>query len=385
MGPTSRLVIAAAIGLALAVPLVVAVLVYRRSAGRGTGRRVAVSAGVAVSIVLSQVLAIAGLVLVVNRDFGFFPTWSSLAAASEDDNPFAAVAQPASGGAMTTDELKQIRVRGWAPRKVQPPKGDGLYRDYVVSGVQSGTTAKVVVWMPPGHEHAANAKGLPVVFVLGGAYGPVDNVATSLQFAQKAAPLIRSKQIPPFVAVMPEVNIKLPQDTECTDYPGGPQAYTWLARDVPAWAQHTLGVVQPGPRWSVLGWSLGGYCAAKLHAAEPQTFGSGASLQGYFAPSLDGSTGTLASVLQRDPALRQRSDVAWLLRNRPPARTRLLAMSSPADAQSWQLTQQFFGATKGLPGITPMVVDNAGHTYTSWREALPRTLTFLLKDAGAKG
>ena len=92
MGPTSRLVIAAAIGLALAVPLVVAVLVYRRSAGPGTGRRVAVSAGVAVSIVLSQVLAIGGLVLVVNRDFGFFPTWSSLAAASEDDNPFAAVA-----------------------------------------------------------------------------------------------------------------------------------------------------------------------------------------------------------------------------------------------------------------------------------------------------
>ncbi|AKT51164.1 hypothetical protein ADJ73_07275 [Arsenicicoccus sp. oral taxon 190] len=368
------------LGAALVVPVLVGIGWWWRSRGQGRRvRRVAVAVGVAVGVLASQVLAVAGAAAVVNRELGFYPTWDALVSAADDGDPLAGMGGGASSGeTLNQAEIARIAKDGWAPHPVQPAAGNGTYRDYLVNGGKAKTKQKVIAWMPPGYEKNDKAKDLPVVLVLGGAYVTTDFAANGLHFGDEAAQLVRDRKVPPFVALFPEINIKLPNDTECVDYPGGPQAYSWLAHDVPTWAVKTLGVAPTGPKWSVIGWSLGGYCAAKLHVNNPREFGAGASIQGFYAPIPDGSTGALALDLARNPELRHTSDVAWMLQHRPPANTKLLVMSSQADPQSWPQTSTFLNATRGIPGIRPLLIDGQGHTLNSWRKTLPTVLPYLL-------
>ncbi|WP_409483870.1 alpha/beta hydrolase [Arsenicicoccus dermatophilus] len=382
MQPTSGLFILLVLTLGLAVPILVGVLWWRRG-GPSRRRRAAVAAGLAAAVVLSQGLAVVGVAAVLNRQLGFYPTWTALAGALSDGDPLAGMAGPAGQDVLSSGELSTIATRGWGDHRVQPATGNGSYRDYLVTGIKARTTQKVVVWMPPGYEKAADARGLPVLLVLGGAYVTTDFAANGLRFGDVAGPMVRSGQLKPFVALLPEVNIKMPHDTECVDFPGGPQAYSWLASDVPSWAVSTLHVDHARDSWAVMGWSLGGYCAAKLTVSSPQLFRAGAAIQGFFVPWPDGTTGALSVDLAHSEELRHQSDVAWMVRNRPVRDLRLMVMSSPTDPQSWPATDAFLKATQGVPGITPLVVPDQGHTLNAWRATLPTVLPFLMQGQGA--
>ena len=56
--------------------------------------------------------------------------------------------------------------------------------------------------------------------VLGGAQVHIPYVVNRLDFAKTASKEIRSGRVAPFVAVFPEINVALPVETECTNYPG---------------------------------------------------------------------------------------------------------------------------------------------------------------------
>ncbi|MHB1475334.1 MAG: hypothetical protein ACYCV4_17270, partial [Dermatophilaceae bacterium] len=74
------------------------------------------------------------------------------------------------------------------------------------------------------------------MMVLGGAGVHIAYVVQRLDFARVASEEIRTGRMAPFVAVFAEINVALPVDTECTDYPGSTQAFTWLDQDVRNWA-----------------------------------------------------------------------------------------------------------------------------------------------------
>lgn len=100
--------------------------------------------------------------------------------------------------------------------------------------------------------------------MLPGQPGTPEGDFSQFQFAQQATQAIRSGAVKPFVGVFPPLMIAPPRDTECTDVPHGPQAETWLAKDVRTAVLRDVRITPDGKQWSAAGWSTGGFCAAKL-------------------------------------------------------------------------------------------------------------------------
>lgn len=384
MGPASALLEWSLAGLAVVCAVTVGALVWRSRTRQFMPSRASLAGAVTsgVTLVLVGQLAAAGAIGVgVNRSLGIYLDWRSVAAGLSSRDGLAGdlgVGEEKEAPVETAADRSHVRRDGWYPMTDQPPAGAGTYRVYPVTGSRTGIHENVVVWVPSGVTDAEFAT-LPVVMALSGAYGSPSGFLRRSEFARHAAALIESHRVPRFLAVAPMVNVDMPHDTECVDYPGGPQAFTWLAEDVRQWAHHRLRVSLARNRWSVEGVSLGGYCAAKLHTLRPDAFSAGASVLGYFEPEPDGTTLNLAALLRTDPELRRRASVAWAARHHTPARDlRLLALSSPDDPQSYPQYKRFRAAMAQARGITYVAAPGVSHTNQSMGVLQAQVLPFLL-------
>jgi enterochelin esterase-like enzyme len=354
--------------IALAVALPIALLLLWRRAPRGSRWAIPVFL---VGVLLAQATAISAVAVGVNRDYGFYPTWSSLW--GTPTAPPVAVAGARLGlGAVVGTRRRLLPLTSGSASDI------GRYETTTLKGTKSGITSIVVTWFPPQYHDRRYAKTrFPVVMMLGGADVRIQTVVDRLNFATTASQEIRSGRVTPFVAVFAEINVALPVETECTNYPGGPQSYTWLSQDVRNWATSTLRVTRDGRRWSVMGWSTGGYCAALLHLREPTRFGAAASVEGYYSPEPGGGTGNLAQILKQNPTLANQSNPIWLLAHRPPARVHLLVMSSPTDPQSYPQARQFLRLEQNVPGVQPYIVQDIGHSLDAYQAVLAPILNWL--------
>ena len=217
---TSLRLLAFCIALTIAIP--VALLLLWRRAPRKPRWAVTLLVGV----LFAQVSAISAVAVGVNRDYGFYPTWSSLW--GTPTAPPVVVA----GARLGLHAVVGTR-RPLLPLGSGPASDIGRYETITLKGAQSGITQTVVAWLPPQyHDRRYASTVFPVVMVLGGAEVHIQFVIDRISFATTASAEIRAGRVPPFVAVFPEMNVAMPVETECTDYPGGPQAFTWLSQDV---------------------------------------------------------------------------------------------------------------------------------------------------------
>ena len=352
--------------LAIAIPVAL-LLLWRQSPRRS---RWAIPVFL-VGVLLAQATAISAVAVGVNRDYGFYPTWASLW--GTPTAPPVIVAGARLGLHAVVGTRRPI-----VPLTSGSASDIGRFETTTLKGGMSGITQTVITWLPPQYHDRRYAKTrFPVVMVLGGADVHIQPVIDRLNFATVASAEIRSGRVAPFVAVFPEINVALPVETECVDYPGGPQAFTWLNQDVRNWATQTLRITPDGRRWSVMGWSTGGYCAAMLHLRGPSRFGAGASIEGYFNPAPDSFTGNLTQLLKASPTLYHQSSPMWLVENRPPVRVHLLVMSSRTDPQSYPQAKQFLLKEQNIPGIQPYIVQNVGHSLDAYHAVLAPTLNWM--------
>jgi len=368
---TSLRFLALCVGLAISIPVVLVVL-WRREPSRS---RWALPAVLAI-VLVGQGSAVAAVAAGVNRNYGFYPSWSTLLGTA--GAPTLQAQWPVPG-------LKEVAASHRPLRRVPgPASGTGRYTRVIPKGAQSGVTQTVMAWLPPQYaDHRYAQSRFPVVMVLGGADVHIPYVVQRLNFAQTASEEIRTGRVAPFVAVFPEINVALPVDTECTDYPGSTQAFTWLDQDVTHWATSTLRVATDGRRWSVMGWSTGGYCAALLHLRDPERFGAAASVEGYFNPEPDSNTGLLARLLSQDQTLAHESSPQWLIEHRPPLSTHLLVMTSGKDPQSRPQSLEFLRRERNVTGIQPYLVQDLGHSLDAYHDVLPSMLGWLADVAQA--
>lgn len=333
-----------------------------------------------VGIVAAQVLAVATVGVGVNRVYGFYPTWGSLVGQVSPAPPAPLPAEPHVGRAAGL-LLRPASLRGERPRQAATTatatttataRTTGTVRHYLVTGASSHVTGRVAVWLPPGYDSPRwRHHVFPVEMMMAGAYSHVDRMVHDLAIGSVFGPEVASGAVPPFIAVFPEDNVAWPQDTECIDNPHGVQAFTWLAHDVPAWVQATFRVSTSARAWDASGWSLGGYCAVKLQLLDPQQFGSAVAVEGFFAPELDGTTGTLASVLRRDPALAQASSPLWMAEHHRLRSPHILVTTSSTDPQSFHASRAFVAAARSA-GVQLYLVPEQGHTVDAWRLVLPQ-------------
>jgi hypothetical protein len=260
---------------ALALPVALVLTWRRRPRGLpGAAMRFAV-------VLVCQALAVTSVGLAANNTYGFYNSWPDLLGGRAASSP------------------------GATPNTLLPKDGS-QGRVVSLTVAQSGPVAPgasrrltVLAWLPPQYDQPQyRSTRFPVLMMLPGQPGTPQGVMRQFDFARQAVTAIAQHAVAPFVAIIPPLMIAPPRDTECTNVPGGPQAETWLSTDVRSAAIQRLRV-SADPGWSVIGWSTGGFCAAKLLLNQPTLFHAAVGIGGYYDSRLtrppEASSGTANS------------------------------------------------------------------------------------------
>jgi len=351
-GLTSTSLLILMIGGAVLAVVALAVL-STRPGDRSTswGHRLAVRTAPAVLLVLvGQACAVAAVGLTLNNSYGFYTSWADLLGRPSPDTV--------------------IRTGGLVA------SGQGAVRSYTLHTPVDGRNQRILVWTPPQYQApSVEQHPFPVVMFLPGQPNTPDGTFRHFHFAATATQLIDSGKVPPFVAVFPSLMIAPPRDTECTDVPAGPQAETWLERYVPDFVSRTYRVQPPGRGWTVMGWSTGGFCAAKLLDSQPARYSSAVSFGGYYQPVEDGTTGDL---FHGDRALERENSPLWLYlddrRHGGLGGDRLLLVAGQQDKETWPQTRRMLAVAASDPAVADIAFPAGGHNFENYRHYLPAAL-----------
>lgn len=188
------------------------------------------------------------------------------------------------------------------------PDGGVVYQGRIPNRFAPSDHRASAIYLPPGYEAG---RRYPVVYLLHGMAGSPTSIWDSMHLAAVADGLIASREMKPFVAVMPVAG-------PTVDPNGGEWAGVWeryVVKNVVPWVDAHLSTVL-GPQGRALeGLCAGGFGAVDIGLRHPGVFGTLGSWEGYFAPVfrdgpfVDASAAVLRS---HDPALLVRRDAARL-------------------------------------------------------------------------
>lgn len=365
----------------LAVGSLVATVVLWRPLSGSTPRHWAGRAGLIVTVQITGVALLAG---VVNAQNDFFPTLGTLLGSSPSMGPIQQGA-PSSGwtlmgagnaGLVAIDHPVRTTAGSLWRDPHSAAYGPGVTLDATLTGSISRLTATDVrIWLPPQYsEPAYRGQDFPVLTILTGYPGSTVAWFQGGHLPQLVETAISGGSIRPFVVAVVNPDIDPPRDTECSNVVGGPQAQTFLSSDLPIDLEHLLRVTDRGQGWALMGDSTGGYCAALLGLRYPKEFPTVVSLGGYFRPITDFTTGNLDghSALHRD--LR---DPMWLLAHRPPVRAAFLLAGATGDSSTVPALQAFAAAARPPTTVATLVAHGGGHNWTTWSTQVPAALGWI--------
>jgi enterochelin esterase-like enzyme len=298
-------------------------------------------------VVCAQLFAMAALALKVNDEYLFYTSWADLTGQVPQDSP--------------------IRTQGLVTH------GDGTVRVMTAPSSDTGSQHQILVWLPPQYDLPAyQHHRFPVVMFMPGQPSTPLTVFAQYDFAQRATAAIGIHHVQPFIGVFPTLMVSPPRDTECTNVPGGPKAETWLTTDVPNFVEQRFRVASPGKAWTAMGWSTGGFCAAKLVTSHPASFGSAVSFGGYYRP-IPGGRGS--SLFAGRRGLEHQNSPEWLYAHHAGLRgARMLLIAGRQDKETWASTSRMIRAAAGDPNVAHISFPLGGHNYRNYSAYLPAAL-----------
>jgi enterochelin esterase-like enzyme len=326
-----------------------------------------------------QLLLLAAVLVFLNGVFGFFGSWSALFGSGGS----VTAAQPI---VVTGSDLGPVPGGSALPQRAngrqaaKPPgaaaQSVGKLLQVTVSGEHTGiVSAGNYVYLPPQYFQPSYAHvRFPVVLALTGYPNATWSIVRWLRLPATAARLVASGKIRPAVYVMMNVSVAMPRDTECTNVPAGPQAETFLAQDVPNAVDKTFRVQTGSAGWAVLGYSTGGYCAAKLAMMYPYQFPAAVSLAGYYAAGPDFITGNLYG---GSTAFQNENNLDWRLAHLPAPPVSVLVTSSQMGESDLADTLTFLHLIHPPMHGYSLILAQGGHNYGTWVRQLPQSLEWL--------
>jgi len=322
-------------------------------------------------IAVGQLLLLAAVLVFLNGIFGFFGSWSALFGSGGPVATAQAVA--ASQPIVVTGSDLGPDLKGGAAAAA---RSAGKILQVTVSGEHTGiVSAANYIYLPPQYFQPAYAHvRFPVVLALTGYPNATWSIVRWLRLPATAARLEASGKIRPAVYVMMNVSVALPRDTECTNVPEGPQAETFLAQDVPQAVDQTFRVQTGSAGWAVLGYSTGGYCAAKLAMMYPYQFSAAVSLAGYYAAGPDFITGNLYG---GSTAFQNENNLDWRLAHLPAPPVSVLVTSSQVGESDLAGTLTFLHLIRPPMHGYSLILAQGGHNYGTWVRQLPQSLEWL--------
>jgi enterochelin esterase-like enzyme len=356
-------------------------------------------------IALSQMLVIAAILACLNGYFSFYGSWSTLlgtAASRPHVAGAVALSKPilvtgtdlgpagrAPAGRAQTDKPVHSDAKSRKGPGPQTASGRGRRAITSVSLASAGEVLQVsirgqrtgigvaadYVYLPPQYFQPAYAQArFPVVLALTGYPNDAWSLVKRLALPAAAARLTAAGRISPAVYVLMNVSVVPPRDTECTNVPAGPQVESFFAEDLPRAMEQTFRVQTSGSGWAVLGYSTGGYCAAKLAMMYPGQFSLAVSMAGEYGAAKDRTTGNIYGDSQ---AYQQENDLDWRLRHLPAPPVSVLVTSSRVGENDLPDTLAFLRLIHPPMRGYSLLVPQGGHNFRTWQRELPQSLEWL--------
>jgi predicted esterase len=319
------------------------------------GRTATVVSGRVAAVLVAQLVAVSAVFLWVNRSYDFYTSWSDVLGRTHQDAGITVNRASAPDGSRTTV--------------------------LDIAGPDVGAARQALVWLPKQYDEPAYAHTrFPVVVFLPGQPSTPGTMYRKFDVGGVATKAIDSGRTAPFVAVLPALMTDPPRDTECTDIPHGPQAETYLTRELPDAVEHQLRVDPPGREWTLAGWSTGAFCAAKLGLSDRGAYGSVVGFGGYYRPVTDRTTGDL---FHGDRRLEEHNSPLWLYDHLGTHGVRMLLISGRQDRESWPSTTRMLQASSGNPDVSYVSFPAGGHNFRNYRAYLGQALQWAHPAGGA--
>jgi enterochelin esterase-like enzyme len=380
---------------------------------RVAGRRVRDFAARLALIAVSQLLVIAAFLVAVNGYFSFYGSWSALfgngvpqrvsaaSAAATSRRPIVITGTdlgPVPGGSSALPENSHGKLVAKPPhyyakhhKVTELPVAAGLYLkggtaraaqkvgevlQVTIRGERTGiVAANDYVYLPPQYfQHAYAHARFPVVLALTGYPNDPWSIVKFLKLPATASRLVAAKRIKPAIYVMMNVSVAMPRDTECTNIPAGLQVESFFAQDVPLAVEKTFRVQTGRAGWAALGYSTGGYCAAKLAMLNPYQFSLAVSMAGYYVALKDSTTGNLYG---GSLGYRNENNLDWRLTHLPAPPVSVLVTSSLIGERDLAGTKAFLRLIRPPMRGYSLFLPQGGHNYRSWVRELPQSLEWL--------
>jgi enterochelin esterase-like enzyme len=245
-----------------------------------------------------------------------------------------------------------------------------------IRGPRTGlTSSSGYVYLPPQYFQLAYSDArFPAVLALTGYPGGARSIIDRLGLPATAARLAAAGRARPVVYVMLNVSPVFPRDTECTNVPAGPQVASFFATDVPLAIEQTFRVTASHAGWGTLGYSTGGYCAAKLAMMYPDTFSAAVSIAGYYTALRDSTTGNLYG---GSTAYQNENNLDWRLRHLPVPPVSVLVTSSKVSENTYPGTLGFLRLVRSPMHAYALIDPVGGHNFGVWSHELPSALQWL--------
>jgi enterochelin esterase-like enzyme len=256
------------------------------------------------------------------------------------------------------------------------PQVNGEVLQISLHGQRTGiSVAQDYVYLPPQYFQRAYAHTrFPVVLALTGYPNDTWSIIRRLALPATAARMAAAKKIKPAIYLMMNVSPALPRDTECTNIPAGLQAFSFFGTDVPQAMEQRFRVQRSRSGWAVMGYSTGGYCAAKLAMLDPGQYSAAVSMAGYYNALQDSTTGDLYG---GSAAYRNENDLNWRLTHLPAPPVSVLVTSSRVGERSLPDTLTFLRLIRPPMHGYSLILPQGGHNYRTWSRQLPQSLEWL--------
>jgi enterochelin esterase-like enzyme len=304
--------------------------------------------------VLTVALAMTAGMAVVNDYYGYYQTWSQLAA-DLSGNYASFTAAPG--------------------HRADPATGAGRLESVVLPGHRSGITRNGLIYLPPQYFQAKYRHvRFPVLELIHGTPGSPSSWIVHLDLVRLVNEMIQRHLLGPMVLVMPTMSVGR-RFEECVNAPGALDD-TYITHDVRTDIEARFRVSRTAAEWGIAGYSSGGYCAANLAMRHRAAFGAAGVMDGYYRPQ----DGPAAAALGGSPTAEAANDPISLAGALPLGASPLPAFwlsAGTGNAADIAGARAFAAALRGIERVPLFLEPNAGHNFYAWAPALPHLLPWM--------
>ena len=254
-----------------------------------------------------------------------------------------------------------------------------------IPGTTSGFKAHdAYIWLPPVW-FKTPTPSLPAIILLPGEPGSASDWSSSGD-ADTTADVFAAQHggVAPII-IMPDPNGFKTVDTECVNSQFG-NAETYLAKDIPAFAENNLNVSSASGALAIGGLSAGGTCSAILALNYPDVYKTFASYSGFDAPQYqdDSLNKTIEILFGNSKEDFDQHSPLWLLEHHSDNYRGMGAwfesgLSDPATVAAAKALQPP-AARAGI--ATCITIKPGGHDFVFWSQAFTDSLPWLSWQIG---